>query len=238
MSKKLIIACMALVSLAAFALPAVASAANKPTLVETPTSTETLHVEPGSKIISTNSGETFFWNTGATTKQVTCNKAVMTGTVLKNSEGTIEGEITSSIFQGTGAISADNNLPECTGSFGNAYVTVSTPMCIRSTPVMAEDEFQVTGGKCGTEGKVTFTIGSTTVGACKYLSTGPVKGTFTTNETETTLTVTNTNTASGAELEEGGFFCPSSGQLQMSFHLWTDTKEGTEGTKIGAVKAP
>ena len=241
MSKKIIMACMALVALAAFALPAAASAANKPTLVETPTSTETIDVVVGEKIIATNSGDTIFWSTNKTVKQVTCTSATLTGTVVANANGTVEGNITSAKFSGSGEKSKDNELPECTGSFGNAFITVKTPMCIRSTPTSPEDGFRVTGNECGkAEAPVTFTIGSTTAGECKYEATPTaVTGTFTTNETETTFAVSETNTGSGAEHEStNGFLCPTSGQLQMTFHLWTDTSEGKEGTKIGMAHLP
>jgi len=150
--------------------------------------------------------------------------------VLKNSSSTVEGEITTATYAGTGAVSADNNLPECTGSFGNVYITVTnTPLCIKSTPVMAEDEGQVGGGGCGTFGPVKFTIGSTTAGECKYESTSTLKGDFTTGGTETRLTIRNTQAGSGVKLVSGGFLCPTSGMLTGSATLAT-TENGTKLT--------
>lgn len=231
MSKKLIMSCMAVVALAAFALPATAMAENKPTLTS-----EGVSVPVGTKIVGTNVGETLFTTTSGTTL-TSCNKVTMTGTVTRNDSGFVEGTITTKDFQGTGAVSADNNLPECTASFGNAYVTVEDNLCIRSTPAMLTDEFQVgadpAGGKCSeANGPVHFIIGSTTAGECTYTSTGIITGDYTT-ATPSQLTVRNTQSGSGAKLTKGGFFCPTSGMLKMTFSLETET-----GTPVGMSKLP
>jgi hypothetical protein len=225
MFKKLIMSCMAVAAFAAFVLPATASATNDPQLTEGVTL-----VPAGTKILGTAANTEFITTAGA--NLVTCSSATMTGTLLKNSGSTVEGEIpaASAIFQGTGAINAHNNRPECTGSFGNAYITVNTALCIRSDSTMATDEFRVNGGACGSGGKVTFTIGSTTAGPCKYLSTGAIRGTYTTGGTEAKLSTIPTSEGSGATLEEGSFLCPHSGALRMTFSLETDVSPFTKLT--------
>lgn len=158
-----------------------------------------------------------------------CSSAKRTDTVKANSASKVEAEISlgNALFQGTGAVSSDDNAPECTGSFGNAYTTVNTALCIRSDATMVNDEFQMTGGACGTGGKAVFTLGSTTAGSCKWEATGPIRGTFSTGGTEAKLSTIDTSAASGLKLIEGGFLCPTSGALSMTFTL-----ETTSGTKV------
>lgn len=220
MSKKLITACMALVAFAAFILPATASAANSPHL----TSNGVL-VPKGTSLYGTAT-DTLFTTTGGST-QVTCLHAKMTGTVVKNESTIVEGEVPkgNALFWGDGAVSSHNGLEECTGSFGNAFVTVVTALCVRSDTTMAADEVQVNGGACGTGGKAKFIIGSTTAGECEYEATGAVKGTYTTNSTPVTMTTEDNSTGSGSKLIRGGFLCPTSGALAMTFSL--ETTDGT-----------
>jgi hypothetical protein len=230
MSKKIIMACMAVFALAAFALPATASATNDPTLTEGAT-----HVAVNSKIVGTSFGETLFVETTPNQGNVLvrCTTAHLTGEVKANSGGTVEGTISSAKFSGTGSVHADNGLNECTGAFGNAYITVTNlPLCIRSTPTMATDEFQVVSSDCGgAEPKnVKFLIGSTTIGECEYESTSSLKGDYTTSSTESTLSIRNTQAGSGSKKIRGGFLCPGSGQLNMTFHIETDV---SPFTKIG-----
>ena len=214
MLKKLLMAFMALTALTAFAMPASAVAANDPQLTHAG-----VLVPVGTKLIATNTGDTLFTTTGKA-ELVRCTKAVLTGTVLKNAGGTVEGTMSTADFTGTAAGG------KCKSSFGgDTAVKVSTPLCMRSTPLMVNDEFQIYGDDCTGENKpVTFTLETTNIGTCKYRATpGGVKGHFTTSPEEAKGTVTNTQSGSGAELEEGGFFCPSSGQLEMTFDLYTDT---------------
>lgn len=222
MIKKVILACMALAALAAFALPATASAVNAPTLTEkgvlVPHATQPT-------IVGTNIGETTFVNTN-TNGLIHCTTAIMKGKLIWNTNDEIEGTISSATFAGTGPIHPDTGDKECTGTFGSAGITVSTPLCIWSDGTMADDEFRVEGSDCaGTEAPVTFNILSTTAGECKYKTTNAVKGTYTTNGTQAVLTVTETQSGSGAPKESGGFLCPGSGMLRMSFGL--ETEDGT-----------
>ena len=219
MVKKLIMPCMAVAAFAAF-VPATASATNDPQL------TEGVSLVPTQATIVGTATNTLFTNTEGTSTLVTCSKAQLTGALKVNHVSTVEVEVPkgSAIFEGTGAKHAHNNLPECTGSFGNAYITVTSALCVRSDATMATDEFQATG--CGAN-KVKFTIGSTTLGTCEYEATGAVKGTYTTNGSEAQMTTINNSAGSGAKLTNGVFFCPTSGSLGMTFSL-----ETTNGTKL------
>jgi hypothetical protein len=220
MHTKLTTACMALAAFATIVvLPATATAANSPQLKEGGVALAT-----GTKIVATNVGNTLFTDTSGATL-VDCSTAKLAGTLTKNTVGGVEGEITTFDFSSTGPVSAHNGLNECTGSFGNAYYTVnSLPLCIRSTSAMATGEVQVSSGKCGeAAGKVKLIIGSTTVGECEYETTGVVKGDYKTNTSE--ITLRNTQDGSGAKKVRGGFFCPSSTMLKMTFAL--ETENGT-----------
>ena len=208
MSKKIIMACMALVALAAFALPAAASAANDPQLTH-PTGTL---LAAGAKITGTQVGPSALYSTSGT-KELECSKGTMTGTLIKNTGGTVEGEVTKAEFGGTGAQAAGEPLPECTGLgffTTNTSVTVnSVPWCLKSTPLMAEDEFQVSGGKCGAAAtKISFTLLPTGFGECTYTSTQTaIKGTYTTDTTgDAILKVTKTNTNAGFSKTAGNIF--------------------------------
>jgi hypothetical protein len=221
MFKKLIMSCMALAAFAAFVLPATASATNNPDL----TDAGGTRVAVGSTIIGTNIGETTLLNTEA--KPILhCNNVKLEGKVLANAAGTVEGTISSANFQGTGA--AFNGGNECTGSLGNSRVTVKTPMCVRSTPAMATDEFQVVSENAATcaasTGGVEFTIHSTIGVTCTYETLSSVKGDYTTGAKDE-LKVRSTPAGSGAKLTSGGFFCPSSGMLQMTFSMETANGE-------------
>jgi hypothetical protein len=215
MSTKWIAACIALAALVAFALPATASATNNADLTEGPT-----RLAVGAAIVDTATNAEFQSTSGG--NLVTCTSATKSGEVGANSGGNVEAQITTFDFKGTGLKHADNGLPECTGTFGNAYITVSNmPLCLASTTTMATDEFQITSGACPSSGMVKFIIGSTTAGACEYESTNPISAAATTNGTQATLTVFNTQAGSGSKKIAGGFLCPSSVQWKMSFGLET-----------------
>ena len=218
MYKKLITACMAIAAFAAFVLPATASAANDPQLTD---ATGTVAV--GSTIVGENVGNTVFWNTSTNIELAICDKAFLTGKVLKNASGTVEGEITTATFAGTGSVHSHNNEKECTGDIGSSYVTVkSLPLIVKSTPTMAEHEAQITGPAGA---NVKFLLGSTTAGECEYESATSIKADYTTGTSATsdsTMTTRDTSAGSGAKLIRGGFLCPSSGMQRMTFTMKTD----------------
>ena len=224
MTKKLMMACMAVAAFAAFALPTAASAS--PVLTETG-----VKVEPPQLIVGTQVGNSFLTSTDGTRKQLTCSTGTMTGTLKENTGTHISGEITSATFGGTGAQAAGEPKPECTGesSFGNASVTAlastKSPWCLTS---LSADKFTVSGGTCPKGGgTIKFIMVTTIAGSCEYESTSHIVGTYTTGGTSAILHVTNVAHSSGATengfiLVAGGFLCPTSGSLDMSFTLETE----------------
>jgi hypothetical protein len=224
MGKKLTRACLTLIALAAFALPA--TALGSPVITH-PTGTV---VAAGSKFTATNIGELIFKS--GSTILFRCNTARMTGTLGKNSANHIEGTIETFTATGTGAEVGGER--ECTTSFGNTNMDTNigngTPWCLTAGGELAADEFTIRGNACNLVSRsITFVLTSTTAGACRYNRTGAIKGTFTTDTTSgedlgkdailTLLAGANTEFAK----EEGGFLCPSTGSLEMQFTLETDT---------------
>jgi hypothetical protein len=224
MNKNLILACLALAACAALAGPAIASATNDPQLT---TNAGTLVPAGTSDVSLTQVGSTGVWNTEGTTKIVECTSGTGTGSIIKNSGGTIEGEITSLTIGGTGAKSATEPANECTGAFGNFSVTPTLPWCLRSTPTMKTDEMQTTGGKCPGGGKVKFIIVSTSFGECEYQSAGPILADFTTSPEDARATIRKTAAGSGLALIRGGFLCPASVILEG-----TRTMESEAGSPL------
>lgn len=220
MTKKLLTVCMALAAIAAFAIPAAASAS--PVLTD-----NGVPVPVGTKVTATQVGASKLTNTEGTRTQLECSTGTMTGELTKNNGTEVEGKITSATFGGTGAQATGEPEPECTGEtvFGNASVTAvvseKAPWCVRST---GADKFTVSGGACPGGGTVKFKMVTTLAGTCEYESTGPVGGTYNTGGTSATLTVTGTHGAeNGFKLVVGGFACPTSGMLDMAFTLETDS---------------
>jgi hypothetical protein len=208
MSKKLMTGLLALVALAAMALPAVASASPE---ITHPTGTT---LATGAKITGTNVGNTVLTSSLG---NVECSKALMTGTLTKNSGTAVEGTISSASFKGTEGGAEE----KCSGAFGSVAVTVtSLPWCIRATNTMAPDEFQVRGGACTEAAKaITFALHTSLFGTCTFerAAASPVTGTFRTHAAgDALLTITNV-----AFTRTSGF-CPSEGKLDMSFTLETD----------------
>ena len=228
MRKKLITVCMALAAFAAFAVvPAVASAENRPILTETEVPQKALAV--GTKIKATNVGTTYLKRTDGSVI-LECTTAVMTGTLVKNSGGNMEGTISSATFAGTGT--EVEGEKECTGAVSAKVTSEGLPWCIRSTTTMKTDEFQVRGGDCTkAETKIKFTMATTGIGSCSYEG-GPVVGTYHTDEPSTQdalMTVPGQNSKGEDDPRSiftksaGGFLCPSHGYLDMDFTLETDT---------------
>jgi hypothetical protein len=208
MYRKLLAAFMAAFALAAV-VPAMASAAPEVTF---PTGTT---LAAGSAITAKNVGETVM--TGAF--NVRCTTAHMKGTLTENSGTSIKGDITTATFSGTGTGG------DCTSALGSTRVEVnSLPWCLSANNKMAADEFQVRGGACtAAAAGIKFILEVTGTGPCEYersTTTGPIKGTFTTHSTgDALLTISEQEAVKIA----GGFFCPSSGKLDMTFTL---EKEG------------
>jgi len=209
MNKKLIMACLALIAVAAMAVvPALASAS--PVLTNGSTAVAT-----GTKIIAKNTGIVkFTTNLGP----LECSTARMTGTLTVNSGTVIEADFESASFTGTAASG------ECTAPFlGNATITPKKlPWCFKAKSTFSVDTWQLSGGNCPGGGSIEFTWDTTSFGECTYVSTGtpPITGTFTTG-TE----IQKTEKQGLLNKSAGGGFCPSSGEMDMTFDLYTDTGE-------------
>jgi hypothetical protein len=225
MSKKLILACMALVAFAALALPALASAH---TLTE-----NGVPLKVGSKITATNIGEAFLRDDKGENELSKCSKVVMTGELTKNEDNKpIEGTITTATFSGTGALASGMN--ECTGLGGltpttngggvdGENVVNGTPWCVKTVP--GTDEFEVRGNACNLAARpISFILDTTLTGACTYerKATEPVKGEFTTEVTGDAVLKVKPNANSTFKRSAGSVLCPEQGTLEMSFTLETD----------------
>jgi hypothetical protein len=235
MSKKLITACLGLLALAAFALPAVASATTTPLFTEPtgtvldPTGKTCTTGLPGICITGTNIGTTKLKTAGGTL--VECTTASMTGALSKNTDTESEGTIHTASFSGTGTGG------KCTTSFGgdatiDTNIGNGTPWCLRSTSAMNADEFQVRGNACSAESRsITFVL-TTALGTCKYNRTLAIIGKYKTDTSADSNSDAILSLAEGANTEfakeEGGFFCPANGSLEMSFTLETDTTASSD----------
>ena len=237
MSKKLITACLGLLALAAFALPAAASAANEPTIthptgtVLNPTGKTCTTGLPGICILATNTTIAKF-KSGSTTLSE-CSTVRITGALSKNTMTGIEGTIHTATFSGTGPLA--DGISHCTSSvFGGLTATTNgggvdgenvtngTPWCMKSSAV--EDKFTVRGGSCSQEPRaITFILDSTSAGECKYSRTAAIEGTFTTHSTGDAIVSLAPDGSTEFTKEAGGILCPGSGSLEMSFTMETDT---------------
>lgn len=224
MSKKLLVACLAI---AAFAVvPSLASA--KPVLTE-PTGT-VINVgaaectgKPGICILATNVGNsTLVTSTGT----LTCTTVSLTGRLISNSTaGGAKGEIHSASFGGTGTTAAGEPAPECTGSnffTPNTSITPSQslPWCLETGE---GDTFTVKGGSCGAQTSINFKLAVTGVGTCEYTRAATVNGTI---QTDGVAPAETENTGGISEvpwtLVSGPGLCPGEGKLNMRFKLETD----------------
>ncbi|MGE5335884.1 MAG: hypothetical protein ACM3JL_00480 [Nitrososphaerota archaeon] len=215
MSKKLIAACMALAAFAAFAVaPSIAAAENSPEVTH-PTGTT---LATGTKITATNVGETKFTST---LPPILCNSAYMTGELTENTGSSVKADITAAGFTGTGTGG------DCTGGELLVHPTPETgtnglPWCLTSNSEMVTDEFKVRGGSCTEEPRpIEFALDITGVATCTYQRTTPISGTFTTHPEDAILTITG---VAFTKTTGQSFFCPTTGELEMSFTLETDTE--------------
>jgi hypothetical protein len=206
MAKKLFAALMALAAIGAFAA---ASASANPVLTHptgTVLKTETL-------IKATNVGNTTMV-TGLGT--VTCTAAQMTGKIKTNSTASgSEGEVTSASFS------------NCTSWAGAVTVTPGTltstnglPWCLEATT--ASDEGKLRGGACASAVRpIRFTL-DFSFGECVYQRSTAANGTLRTDVAAGEDATVNLKEQEWT-LFSGGGLCASSGKLNMTFTLETDT---------------
>jgi hypothetical protein len=228
MQRTLVVPCLALVVFAAFAAPSFASAATSPLVVENGTA-----VAVGTKFEAVNVGVFRMTSSFGTFE---CTTAITTGELIKNTTGTVEGNITSAKVGGTGPPQPGAEEPECTTqSFlgGDTTFTWNTatnglPWCLRSVSTMASDEFQVRGGKCSEASRaIRFALDVTNIGTCTYERSAAMPGTYTTSTTSSTLTFSS---VSFTAVSGNPFGCPGSTiSLDLTFQLRTDGSTTTLG---------
>src|SRR4051812_13995002 len=164
MSKKLITACLALVALAAFVLPAVASASP---VITHPTADR---LDPTIGGCTSVAGTICLTGTGVSSTKILsdpaegttattlfeCSKSTVTGYLTKNNGTEIEATIHTATFEGTGNVITGGPMHECSGfgAFGNMTpttngggvdgesITSGTPWCFKSG---ASDTFAIRG---------------------------------------------------------------------------------------------
>src|SRR3954470_16866335 len=169
MSKKLITACLGLVALAAFVLPAVASASP---VITHPTGTRLDPKAAGAEctgvasticITGTNVGNIKLLTDPAegtaTTPLFECTKSVVTAYLEENTGTSVTATIHTVTIEGTGGVISPGTMKECSGfgGFGNLTpttngsgvdgesITNGTPWCLK---LGASDTFTIRGGKC------------------------------------------------------------------------------------------
>jgi len=236
MSKKLITACLGVLALAAFALPANALAVSATLTHPTGSALAT-----GTKLTGTNIGTTFLRPDSGVGTLSECTTAILTGTLTKNSSGHIEGDITTATFSGAGA--EFDGMKECKGLGGLGDLTPTTngtdpvgtkidgedvehgtPWCMTAGGDLPANTFTVRGGTCTDPARtITFILNSTGAGECKMTRTAPITGTYTTDTTGDAIATILPNATSTFTKEAGSVLCPSAGTLEMTFTLETDT---------------
>jgi hypothetical protein len=218
---KLITACMALVAFAALAVgPATASAANDPQL----TDNAGKMVGAGTLFLGTQVNSMLIKDT-SNNAIVTCTAGEVTGTVVKNAMSTVEANITASGFGGAGEKQATEPNPECTGIVSAGFTGEKWgDWCLRSTPAMADDEFQMRGEECAKAAtNLKFILATTTIKDCEYEATGVLKGTYKTHPTDALLTFAPTSSTTGFKrVGASSMFCPASATLELTLTLEKD----------------
>ena len=160
-------------------------------------------VAVGASIEGRNTGNIRF--TGSS--NIDCSNAVLTGTLTKNSGTKIEATIP----VGAVTIAGTGTGGDCTSPLGSMKERFDSELCLATGTI---DNFVLTG--CGAAA-VLFTMEITGTGPCKY-SASAINGVFITNAAPATINVSEQE----VKKVEGGFFCPSSGKLDMEFDLYTN----------------
>jgi hypothetical protein len=200
MKLKLLLACAIAIVLA----PASAFGANSPELTY-PTGTP---LAAESKIQAVNVGEAQLTWGGNT---INCSSAKWKGKLTKNTGSELEADVESASFNsGAGKCS--------TSTLGASLATATengTPWCLRSTPELADTEFQIRGGACGKTIqpiRLTVKTTTTTVIECPYERSEPISGTYQTHPQDAVLTSNNVTYT-----KVSGLACPVNFSLDTSF---------------------
>jgi hypothetical protein len=148
-----------------------------------------------------------------------CSISTLTGSLENNTGSLFEATITSATFGGTAGSSG------CTKPGGSFTITTDTgngvPWCLRSTSLMADDEFQIRGNSCTGETR-SLTV---TIMGCTYEHTTPISGTFTTDTTgDAILKFANSRFVK----EANQLLCVSPTFLSGSYTLERDTTSSAD----------
>jgi hypothetical protein len=217
---------VALVILTAFVvlagLPSTAAALNDPDLTF-PTGTM---LGIGSKFKATNVGNGLKFTDTSGNAIWECPVTALTGTLGKNNGSEIEADIESFAVSGTafdGRCTTTGFMPETHLIVNPA--TNGLSWCLRSTPTMKDDEFQIRGGACSSAARpirivwlTTFTGKEPVAIECVYERTGTITGTYKTHPEDAILTFADAEWV----LKSGGMFCGLAWKLDMSFTLERD----------------
>jgi hypothetical protein len=209
----------ALMAAAVFAALAVAATSVSAAPVVTHPTGTVLPV--GSKVVGTSVGETRFTTSLGT---VTCSSGTITGTLVTNS--TVAGskaEITSATFSGTGANG------ECTTWAGGMTVnanpaTNGLPWCLEETA--SSDVGKKRGGGCSNIARpIRFVLNFTSafIGTCTYQRSAAAEGSITTDEGAGATDALIHLTSQEWVKFEGGSGCPSSGKIDLTYTVETDS---------------
>jgi len=219
MHKKILGICAAMVAFAAFAIvPAMAAAS--PVLTE-----EGVPLLPGALITATSEGTSEF-NSGFI--NVACNDNWMTGSVVKNSNGAIEGTIEKASFNNK---NASGVTEDCSSNLGATKVTIpgltneggTQHWCIISNAETGKDKAQIVPHSCGGSGGVfTFVLNNTPGGTiCRYSRSASINATYETNVSPATLKMEGE--PEFTKDEPSSFFCSPTGKIKsLNFTLETD----------------
>lgn len=189
-------------------MPSVAWAVNTPEL----TYSEGMLAKEGSSMRGVGVGESKLTSASNT---IACSSSKITGTLTKNSETKVEADINTSTFNGGGACSGGFSISTAPSEHG-------LPWCLRSTPEMAEDEFQVRGAGCSTTASqpIRFVTKRTTTiwNECIYERSAAIVGTYKTYPEDALLT------SNGVVYSKvsGSLLCPVTTSLDTSITLEKD----------------
>jgi hypothetical protein len=227
MSTKIIMACMAAVALAAFTLPASASA-SKMTLEENgvvlnPAAGACTGVSGTICVRGTNTDVVPKVTDANGNPLMDCTNMSLTAYLLKNTHAAIEATIHSVMLNGTPGVTP--HTTHCNSTFGNITVTTNPATnglhwCLRSTEAMAADEVQIRGNGCTAAARpIRLLLDSSVAGECTYERSGAVVGEVTTTPNPALLHFAKQEFPKIA----GGFLCPAKTFLDFTLSLYTDT---------------
>jgi hypothetical protein len=219
MAKKVLAFPVALIAVAAMALPAAASAS--PEFGETSGGSST-RLTTGVAIRGTNVGVAKMTDANGN-NLYECMTAQMDGTLNTNTGNLIEITIESSSFSGTG------NEGSCTGFFGSNMSWTTNlgngvPWCLVAGGKLAADTFSLRGNSCANAGRSITTAIDTSFGQCKYERASAISGTFTTDVSgqEANLSITKQEIPAEAG---NPFGCPSNWYFDITYRI--ETANGT-----------